>query len=266
MLVNTRLQHPRRKPSSVTAYLESSCISIIIYFCRAVPLTAVIEENCMNRNKIFSGYKLCQLVKSHRCFRDHLCPHHQGCNDHTYTNRPWFSLIVLYVCLYTGLSMKRVNVSELQLVKLLSSLLNYMPTWLAVLCKKISRLNLWILRYSYWWEVNPLQSRLLQHVHTWFTVPDSAESIFQTQFLESPTASLLQCVQLCLPHEKVAGSHICWVDCLSSVMPCLAENCHISWAEWEGALLWWIFHLPDSHFCGHLWCCVSYRHLNACKS
>jgi hypothetical protein len=25
-----------------------------------------------------SGYQPCQLVKTYRCFRDGLCPHHQG--------------------------------------------------------------------------------------------------------------------------------------------------------------------------------------------
>jgi hypothetical protein len=33
-----------------------------------------------NINKVFSGYQPCQLVKNHRRFRDHLCPH-QGYDD-----------------------------------------------------------------------------------------------------------------------------------------------------------------------------------------
>jgi len=29
-------------------------------------------------DKVFSGYRMCQLVKNQQCFRDHLCLHHQG--------------------------------------------------------------------------------------------------------------------------------------------------------------------------------------------
>jgi hypothetical protein len=29
-------------------------------------------------NKIFLGYQPYQMVKNHQCFKDHLCPHHQG--------------------------------------------------------------------------------------------------------------------------------------------------------------------------------------------
>jgi hypothetical protein len=40
-------------------------------------LCIILAFMVTNISKIFSGYKPCQLVKNHRRFRDHLCPHHQ---------------------------------------------------------------------------------------------------------------------------------------------------------------------------------------------
>jgi hypothetical protein len=40
-----------------------------------------VSYNRLSADKIFLGYWPCQLVKNHRSFRDHLCPHNQGLVD-----------------------------------------------------------------------------------------------------------------------------------------------------------------------------------------
>lgn len=47
--------------------------------------------------------------------------------------------------------------------------------------------------------------------------------------------------------KKVSGNHILWMERLPHLWN--ATYCCESWAEWAGALPWWICYLLDSSFC-----------------
>jgi hypothetical protein len=49
-----------------------------VYFKAVSQLTSSIRYWEQVVDKIFLGYELRQFVKNYWCFRDHLCPHHQG--------------------------------------------------------------------------------------------------------------------------------------------------------------------------------------------
>jgi hypothetical protein len=51
------------------------CKTVLVLGCNFLSIYAGTD---IYINKIFLGYQLRQLVKSHQLFRDHLCSHHQG--------------------------------------------------------------------------------------------------------------------------------------------------------------------------------------------
>jgi len=56
--------------------------------------------------------------------------------------------------------------------------------------------------YLQGWDINPLQSRLLQYIYTCPTIPNSAGSTSLIPFLEFLTAAPLHHKQL-LPHQQI---------------------------------------------------------------
>jgi hypothetical protein len=59
---------------------DNACSSNVLPIKGTNKINSWPEIN-MHLNNIFSGYKPCQLIKRHRRFRDHLCPHRQGSYD-----------------------------------------------------------------------------------------------------------------------------------------------------------------------------------------
>jgi len=57
--------------------------------------------------RILQGYQSCQLVKNHQCFREHLCPHHQGKDVTIHPHHPT-DILTKSPCLNMSISQREV--------------------------------------------------------------------------------------------------------------------------------------------------------------